>query len=283
MRRTMVLALALVAVPAAGHDFWIQPARFLVAPGAAVPVTLFVGHGADRQRWGVKASRVVRFADIGAGGTFDRRGLLHTESGSEDAVLRLETPGTHIVMIETSHAVSTLPALRFNDYLKVEGLTPAIALRARRGIEATEGREIYSRRGKALIQVGALPRAGDRGAVTRPIGLKLEIVPQKNPYALAAGEALPVRIIYDGKPLPGALVKLNNLDFDAKPIAEVRSDAAGRAFFAIPRQGRWQINVIWTTPIAGNSAADFDTTFSSLTFGFDTIDTKNVTPAGPRG
>ena len=264
------IAAALAAAPAIAHDFWIQPERFATTVGAPLPFTLLVGHGTLRQRWGVETARIVRFESIDATGSRDQRRVLHTRSGDNDGTLQLAAPGTHIVVMESKAALSVLPAIRFNDYLKVEGLTPAIAERARKGQTGTDGREFYSRRAKALVQVSGQGKSvAGQGQVTRPTGLKLEIVPQKNPYQLNPGEALPVQILDDGRPLSGATVKLNNLDFDAEPIAIMLSDGDGRARFNVPRTGRWQLNVVWTKAIAGNPQADFDTIFSSLTFGYD--------------
>lgn len=263
--RLTMIALAL-GTPAMAHDFWIQPSRYAVDVGTSVPFTLLVGHGTARQRWGISADRVLRFAAISPGGSSDQRAALHTETGSDDGSLVLSTPGTHVIVLETSPAISVLPAIRFNDYLKVEGLTPAIAQRARSGKSGVEGREFYSRRAKTLIAVGKTDTAQPQ--VTRPTGLKLEIVPQKSPYALQPGEALPVQVLYEGRPLSGATIKLNNLDFDAEPVSRKLTDAGGRASFDVPLRGRWQLNVIWTRPIV-NARADFDTVFSSLSFGYE--------------
>ena len=266
MDRWSLVLLTGIAAPVTAHDFWVQPTPFTTATETPVPVTILVGHGQFRQRWGVKAERVVRFADVGPSGTIDRRPMLHSDSGSEDATLSFATPGTHIIVLETNHAQSTLPSIRFNDYIKAEGLTPAIERRARLALGDSDGREIYSRRAKALVQVGE--NTLGQAHVTRPLGLTLEIVPQKNPYALLPGELLPVQILYNGKPLAGATVKLNNLDFDTKPLATHLTDASGRTAFEVPRRGKWQLNVIWTAVLTNNPVADFDTTFSSLTFGF---------------
>lgn len=287
MRHVALLAIGLgFSGAATAHDFWLQPAAFSVAPNTVVPVNALIGHGAARQRWAVGIDRVVQFKDVSASGTRDRRAELRLGNGAQDALLALDTPGTHILVLESTHAISELPSLRFNNYLAEEGLTPALALRARAGSTDTGGREIYSRRAKALVQVGP---AGStpQPQVTRPLGLTLEIVPQKNPYMLAPAEALPVQVLYEGKPLAGALVKLINLDFDARPLEMRRTDAAGLAAFKVPRQGKWLLNVVWTKPIAGNPNADFDTTFSSLTFGFGgiapaaTAATPTASPARP--
>lgn len=258
--------LAAFAGPALAHDFWLQPADFRVAPGQTTPVSIQVGHGQSRQRWAVKSDRVLMMRQIGPSGVIDQRDALR-RAGTGDLPLRFATPGVHVLALQTNHAQSDLPALRFNDYLKEEGLTPAAALRARQGKTGAPGREIYSRRAKTLVLVGANDAASN-ALVTKPVGLTLEIVPERNPYSLKPGQALPVQVLYDGRPLAGATVKLTNLDFDMKPVAVKLTDKAGRAAFDVPLTGVWLLNVIWTKPITGDLRGDFDTTFSGLSFGF---------------
>lgn len=265
LRHTTLLVGLCLATSALAHDFWLQPAMFTAPVASAVPITILVGHGAARQRWAVSIDRVVRFDDVTAAGTQDRRSELHPDSGAQDALLSFTTPGTHIIVLETNHAFSELPSIRFNAYLTDEGLTPALDFRTRGQLTDAPGRETYSRRAKALIQVGP---AGVAPKVTRPVGLTLEIVPLANPYTLKPTDDLPVQILFHGKPLSGALVKLTNLDFDQRPLAVQRSDARGQAVFKVPHQGKWLVNVIWTQPLKGNPNADFETIFSSLTFGF---------------
>lgn len=261
-------AATAMALTAEAHDFWVQPLKFWIPPDSAVVTTLQVGHGPARERWDVDAARVKLFRSIGPGeAVTDHRAALGQGVMDRDHRIVLTAPGTHVLVLETSHAQSTLPGPRFTAYLKEEGLTPALLRRQRDGTESQPGREIYSRRAKSIVQVGP---ASNRPQpwVTRALGLTLEIVPEVNPYALGAGETLPVRVFYEGKPLAGATVKLNNLAADAKPVVSYRTDARGRAVFRIPRRGAWQLNVLWTKPVTASPEADFDTTFSSLTLGF---------------
>lgn len=259
-------AIACLAAPALAHDFWLQPQRFWIDAGATIPVAILVGHGANRAPWGVASDRVVALRSYGLAGSVDHLPALRERRVAEIPAMRFPTTGTHIVAVRSTHATSELPGLRFTEYLQEEGLTPALTLRARAGATGSAGREIYSRRAKALVQVG--PVGDDQPHVTRPLGLTLEIVPERNPYAASAATILPVRIFYQGRALPGALVKLTNLQADEKPVATRISDRAGRAVFDVPRRGLWQLNVIWTKPIRGDARSDFDTTFSSLTFGY---------------
>ena len=146
-------------------------------------------------------------------------------------------------------------------------MTLALRQRAASNASSKPGRELYSRRGKALIQVGPMGRQ-PQPYVTAPIGLGLEIVPLISPYALGNSRTLPVRVLYQGRPLAGALVKLNNLAADAEPVEKHLTDSNGEATFEARRSGDWQLNVVWSQPLHKNPQAEFLTTFSSLSFGF---------------
>ena len=256
----------LAATPVLAHDFWLQPARLVMAAPGAVPMLIYVGHGAARERWGVGIDRVVQFQSSGPGGLVDRKPNLTLQGPRFDAVIPLEKPGSYVFAFQSRPTVSDLPFLRFNDYAATEGLTPIIAHRDATASQRSNGRELYSRRAKTIIQIGAVDPSGS-ARVTRPIGLSLEIVPERHPLLLKPGEKLPIRVLFNRRPLAGALVKLTDLDADAEPVAKLRTDAAGRASFVIPHKGSWQFNTVWADVISGNPTADYVTTFSSLTFG----------------
>jgi uncharacterized GH25 family protein len=102
----------------------------------------------------------------------------------------------------------------------------------------------------------------------QPVGLTLEIVPERSPYAESASGDLPVHVLYHGRRLAGALVKLTNLEHDSVPAEMHITDAEGRASFTLPRAGSWLLNVIWTQPQGTPGETEFETVFSSLSFGF---------------
>jgi uncharacterized GH25 family protein len=271
-RVALVMSLLLLAASAQAHDFWIQPERYRVAPDTPTALTLQVGHGSDRQRSTIGLRRITRFAAVAADGrSIDLRERLHPGDASDGS---FELPaGGYVLVLETdARAQSHLPAIRFNDYLRAEGLTPALQHRQRNGRMQAEGSENYSRRSKAIVRVGgsdAMTPAQWRTLLSRPLGLSLEIVLDQNPYAQPRPLRLPLRVIYEGRPLADALVKLTRLEDDARPFATQYTDADGRADFATPAQGRWLLNVIWTKPLPASSETDYETVFSSLSFELD--------------
>jgi uncharacterized GH25 family protein len=269
LARALVIAAALSWAPAAGaHDFWVQPDVFWIATGAVTPFTLQVGHGPARQRSPIPLARILRFtATAPDGSVSDLRARLHPGGPGQDGDLRLPAAGTHVLVLQTDdRAESHLPALRYNDYLRAEGLTPALALRARTHRTDMDGSENYSRQAKALVQVG--PAGGSQAQVLTPVGLPLEIVPERSPYGEPRSATLPVRVVFDGRPLAGALVKLTDLAHDAAPAETRRTDRGGHATFTMPARGEWLLNVIWTKPQPKTRETDFETVFSSLSFGF---------------
>jgi uncharacterized GH25 family protein len=98
--------------------------------------------------------------------------------------------------------------------------------------------------------------------------LVLEIVPERSPYAQPRPTQLPVRVFFEGRPLAGALIKLTQLEQDAHPVAKQLTDRFGRASFSMPQRGSWLLNVVWAKPLPASEGVDFETTFSSLSFGF---------------
>jgi hypothetical protein len=210
-------ALLVLGQSATAHDFWLQPRSWQVRPGVPVPISFEVGHGDDRERWAAGADKLLGLTDTAIQGTTDLRPLFRDGGKQAHLTRTFRTEGLHIVSMRSGNSTSNLPAIRFNEYLALEGLTPAISLRARRGLTNANGREFYSRRAKALIQVGR-SSAADGALATRPVGLTLEVVPLRNPYALRPDHKLPIQILFEGRPLPGALVKLTRLESVARPL-----------------------------------------------------------------
>ncbi len=247
-----LLFIMCLCMNARAHDFWVNPDSFAVSVGASTALSMQVGHGDARRTSPIPSRRIQRFAAwTPAGEVIDLRG---------DGRLAPLEPGLHLLVLETdADALSHLPADRFNAYVREEGLWPAAAARGRDVIER------YRRVAKALIQAGA-PGEGGQDLATKRVGLPLEIVLVEPP---ADGATLAAQVMYKGRPLARALVKLTDLDHDAQPAAAQVTDGEGLVHLRRPPPGRWLLNVVWTTPLDGDAGIDFDTIFSSLSFGIE--------------
>jgi len=263
----VLCALLAFAPFAQAHDFWLQPESFRTSANTPLPFTLQVGHGPLRQRSPIPMRRIERLEAIGPNGAArDMRPRLRLGADRDDGDVALSSNGVYLLVLQTDdRAESHLPAIRFNDYLRAEGLTPALEARERTHRSDADGSEHYRRIAKTIIEVGD---ASADAQITKALGLALEIVPERNPLAKPRSATLPVRVEYEKRPLAGVLVKLTDLGNDAEPFEMHLTDAEGRAEFTQPSKGAWLLNVIWTKPAPAGSNTEFETTFSSLSFGF---------------
>lgn len=271
-RAWALMVAALTPLAAAAHDFWIQPDQFFLAGAADSAATLMlrldVGHGPERQQSAIAAARIKRFDRLTPDGqVLDIRASVRPEQGAGPQPLPAGQPGMHLLVLESDdQARSYLPAGRFNAYLRDEGLALALSHRIAQRRMDDDGAERYSRVAKALIEVGT-PGAGEQRQSTAVLGLPLELVLERSPSLASPDAVLPVRVWYEGRPLAGALVKLTNLAHDAAPVEVRLTGVDGRVNFTMPRRGSCLMTVTWTKPVQRGDGIDFDTVFSSLSFG----------------
>jgi uncharacterized GH25 family protein len=266
MKRLFAVLLVFSPSFTQAHDFWMDFGRqWNAAPGETLSLRFLVGHAGESEDWNLKPERIVAFQAIGGTGASDLKAHVFPAgpNGPGGANLSLKTRGSYLLAFETNATFIELDAVKFQAYLKEEGLTPALDLRKRQGREDEPGTELYSRRAKAIVQAG--DAATD--SVSTPVGHTLEIVPEKNPLLLSARDPLPVRVYYKGKPLPGVSVHLESLSVGLAPEVTKITDAKGRVAFDLPRKGAWKVDAVWTEPIE-DPRADFSTVFASLTFSY---------------
>lgn len=264
----LLLCLSALAIPVHAHDFWLAPETYNPSPNQNTPVSVMIGHPTDQMTWSISPHRIVAFRSFGPSGVQDHQADIMEASASRPVSVTLNDPGLHILTLETTHAVSKLEADKFNAYLDEEGLTPIKLDRTANGTTDTPGTEIYSRRGKTLIQVGK-PSQKDPDYLSRPLGLTLEIVPETHPARVAEGEPMVSTVYYRGEPMRGITIGLIDLKGDKGLVDIYVSDQAGQTKIPRPADGNWMMHAVWAAPLNNSDRADYDTVFSSLSFSLD--------------
>ncbi|WP_218312867.1 DUF4198 domain-containing protein [Alteromonas antoniana] len=249
------------------HDFWLQPNTFNASQQTALTVAFKVGHHYDSENWDLQPFRVVSlFHHAG-----DKKQDVSSQIISRTAVtpglvkLNVSSEGTHLVSFESTESISRLSAEKFNDYAEEEGLTAIIANRNALNNADKEGVERYSRRAKAIIQVGDTTTEN----ALMPVGHSLEIVPVDHPYQALENEKLRVKVLFMGHALSGASIDLTRLDSETHNRQATKTDENGIAEFPLTQSGKWMLNTIWGTPADDKTGDEFVTYFSSLTFGYE--------------
>jgi uncharacterized GH25 family protein len=246
--------IAFTCVPLIAHDMWIEPTKFLPETGDIVGVKLRVGQDLIGDLLPRDSTLINQFVVEDASG---RKPVIGRDGASPAGFLRVDAPGLRVVGYRSNASSVEQTAEKFNQYLKEEGLEGIAALRAQRNESGAKARELFSRCAKSLLLTGSPNAAqGDRR-----LGFTLELVAEKNPYALGAGEELPVRLTYENRPLPGALVvAINRLNPSDKLSA--RTGADGRVRFKLRSGGMWLIKSVHMVP----SPAEWISYWASLTF-----------------
>ena len=226
--------VACVAVPAAAHDFWIEPSTFRPEIGKTFSVSLLVGQDFTGDVVPRSAQLIESFTVRDAGGERSVNGF---ENQDPAGYVRIDRPGLAIIGYRSKANPLELSAEKFNEFVRQEGL----------GIPPATGphREHFFRYAKSIV--------GRGDGFDQRLGYRFEIVPET-----LDGR---VRIFFEGKPLANALVTAIHRD-DPNARMSARSDDSGRVRFALPKNGVWLIKSVHMIQNRG----EWESLWASLTF-----------------
>ena len=253
-----IVAIALSGSPLFAHDLWIEPTTFSPEPGQLVGVRLRVGQDLLGDPLPRNALLINQFVFEDAAG---RKPVVGQDGVDPAGLLRTDLSGLLVIGYHSHPSAVELPAEKFNRYLREEGLETIAALRTRRNETDASAHELFSRCAKSLVLSGAASTAQS----DRPLEFTLELVAERNPYALGADEELPLLLTYENRPLAGALVVAMNRLNPAEKLA-ARTDDAGRVRFRLRPNGMWLIKAVHMVPAAAGSQAEWASFWASLTF-----------------
>lgn len=256
---------AMLCLPSAAHEFWIEPERYELAPGETLRAALRTGQRFEGPSAPYLPSDFRRF-ELAAGGEPPRP--VESRLGDRPA-LRAEMSGPGLVTIlhVTRDYVLEWETWRdFESFLRHKDA--AWVLRA----DAEAGRapradvvESYSRHAKSLVAVG------DGAGADRARGLLTEIVALENPYTGDLSDGLDIRVLYEGAPRADAQVEIFAKSGDGRVrVATARTDGAGRATIPVAPGVAYLLDaVVFRAPsaaLADATGAEWESLWASLTF-----------------
>ena len=226
MRRSMHIGIAVVfgmvfsAAPGLAHHLWIapEPDGFAVCRG-------MMGDRVDPY----DPARVVQVRAYDAGGR--EISVRRTDAAQQVTVAPDREPALMAVECAWGQRVNTTQGKKLMGRKEAE----AQGLRVISAFFSTQ----YA---KTLLASGP--------AATASLGLKLEIVPEKDPLSPKAGNTFPVRLLFEGAPLPE--VDIYTLD-DQK----IATDAEGRADLPLTGKGTFLFYARHKTPPPPDSELDY--------------------------
>jgi len=205
----------------------------------------------------VKPDRLAR-ASIRLGG---KATDLPQGSAAKDSLrikARVLEPGIAALWVESKPRTLELKPKEVREYLDEIGAWDSIGKKWE-----AEGsgrwRETYVKHAKTFVRVGE--PSGD-SSWSEPVGMRLEIVPEKDPTLLVSGSDLPVRVLMDGKPLSD--FPLGFVAAGQKTGSFQKTDEKGRAQISFNRQGWWLLRATLLTK-SSQPDTDWESHFATLT------------------
>lgn len=267
MKRALTTATVLllaVAATLSAHDLFVKPASFFLKPNTASRAYIVNGTF-TRSENAVTFDRVRDASVVGPAGHTHPDANAWSAKG-DTSVLRFTTgeSGTYLLGVSTHPRVLRLEAKDFNTYLTSDGVPDIVAARKRDGELGKAARERYHKHVKTLLQVGDTRTEHYATA----LGYPAELVPLENPYALSRGATLRLRALVDGQPVANQYVVTGGRTKAGARlvVSGLRADAEGIVRVPLTAAGQWYVKFIHMAKLPGDTAADYESKWASLTF-----------------
>ncbi len=145
------------------------------------------------------------------------------------------------------------------------------------GVTCDWGYRVYTTQGKKLLRRTEAEKAGFRvvdsffsthyGKVlftegtgnTKPIGITFELIPLEDPLGMPVGGELPVRAVFDGKPLANVVVFSKDKD-------QIQTDSNGIGHMKITKKGKHLLMVGHKVPTKDDPEKDYHLFTTFLVF-----------------
>ena len=235
-RRTLaaLVAALLLPSPAGAGDAWLLPTRSTVPPGVEVGVDLRV------LGVGPLADDAVREGRVRVGGRTEA--LPAWGAGPRGARFRvpLRQPGIATLALAVGPHDVALDSAAAEARLRATGAPDSVrrAFLAGRPRAWRERRTVHA---KTFVRVASplRPVPDDDVSWSIPVGAPLELVPERDPTTLRAGDTLVVRVLRGGRPVYAFPVALAREEGRGETLH--RTATWGRVALPLPRGGRWLV------------------------------------------
>ena len=253
-----IVACLLVVAVAQAHDTWIVATPSGAGSNATLRVDMTSGMAFPTLESGIRPERVTR-AMLRVGGESRALPAPLATRVSLRYSLPLTPPGIAVVWVQLAPRALDLKPELIEEYLHEIGALQTAGARWRARAEPKRWHEVYRKHTKTYARFGA-SAAGDE-SWRDPVGMELELAPESDPTALAAGQAFSLVLLKNGQPLAGLPVAAERGSKADRKRSLATSDAAGRVRFELDRAGPW----LFAATELRENGADWESDFTTLT------------------
>src|SRR6476661_2754466 len=240
MKKIFLLLLTFIVMSVSGHEFWIQPDKFIYKYAEPVNIRFLAGENFTGENWTgdrdkIKSLRLY-FDDVTDKNCDDDLG---NNKGDSLQIAMLDE-GTVMVALNTTNSFIDLDAPKFNAYLREDGLTETLKYREEHGDTAKNGRENYQRSVKTIFQVGSK----FTNVYKQKTNLPLDIIPTEHPYTVSKDGNFKVKLFFLGERLKKTKVKVWHKVDDKISQEEFTTDDEGEIKFFLSPEGEWMVSCV---------------------------------------
>lgn len=248
--------MSVISTSASAHYLFIMPEHFQTQQNEMLSIAV---HNSDSFPASDSAARVSRLdlhLPTGVTGVD-----LVRDSRRMVGEVAVDTTGHFFATVSTAVSDIKLEPAEFEDYLREESLTHALEWRANNGEADKPGRERYAKYAKTILLAGETDDQFDK-----VLGLPIEFVPEKSPYLAAAGDMLPVRVLFQGQPAADLEITASWTGANGPEVQQVgRTDTEGRINVPLAANGAWRLHAILMERRDGKEV-DWESHWGILTF-----------------
>jgi len=278
MKRTF--SCLLIVLLLSSHDMYLKLGQYFLEPNSDYVMELYNGTF-DRSDNVITRDRMLDVSLVGNG----ERTRPDTSAWFEKektTYLNFTTgsPGIWVAGVSTKARTLGMSAESFNNYLEHDGVLDMLASRERNGTLADSAVERYSKHVKTIFQVGN--KLSDD--YSTELGYPIEFILLENPYDMHPGHDLPVKLLFNQKPLANQLVYVGSeatvkehthdghththdeeTDHEHDKLLQLRTDEQGLLSVPISSEGVWYLRTIHLVEVAAEGLTH-ESNWATVTF-----------------
>ena len=244
------------------QESWLNPKKFHCKNGEKLSVSFLAGNDFIGRPW-VSSAQVADFKLYQISAVLDLLDSIKSDpkNGLE---YTLKAEGTYLFSLRSSSILHEIPADTFNIMLKNYELDVVRNQRQKSNAGNVTARVSQQFFAKLIIQVG---EKRDE-TYKKVMGWPVEIIPDRNPASLKAGNQIKFKILFDGKPVFGIRTKVWNRYDNRTTLQNIYTQEDGTIEVRISSPGPWMVTVMQMIP-SKDPGADWQSYQGSFVFGFD--------------
>ena len=246
-----------------GHEFWIQPNKYIYSAGETVNFRFFTGPDFNGSDWEGNRSQIESLVFYWANMKDNCDQHLSANSGNSLNMSVIDE-GTAMLAFQSKPIYREMNADEFKNYQVENKLIKQQEERIQKNNANNKVKENYQHIAKTIFQVGTKT---DK-TFSKKTGLPMDIIPEQNPYALTKDGDFKVKIFYRDKPLQNAPVKIWHRLNDKISIHSLETNEEGEVTFFISTLGEWMVSAMSMELLNSNEDADWKTCHATLTWGY---------------